>query len=133
MWCVLTAVLCLFSEGALLEGLEVDQYLWGILNAVQTYVLHHSHLHSCKVLSLTGSVVLFSQVGPGGGRDRPVLRAVPLSPKGPVKEDPGGRLGKRLRTTSLSQMVLPNVMDVITQLGPGQTLLPPGAHPRAHP
>lgn len=27
--------LSLFSKTALLEGLEVDQYMWGILNAIQ--------------------------------------------------------------------------------------------------
>lgn len=26
------------SKTALLEGLEVDQYMWGILNAIQKYV-----------------------------------------------------------------------------------------------
>lgn len=54
---------CLFpllSKTALLEGLEVDQYMWGILNAIQKYAktgnkcveliindsLDHNHLFS---------------------------------------------------------------------------------------
>lgn len=28
------------SKTALLEGLEVDQYMWGILNAIQKYVVN---------------------------------------------------------------------------------------------
>lgn len=30
-------VLSVLSKTALLEGLEVDQYMWGILNAIQKY------------------------------------------------------------------------------------------------
>ena len=31
-------VISLHSKTALLEGLEVDQYMWGILNAIQKWV-----------------------------------------------------------------------------------------------
>lgn len=31
------------SKTALLEGLEVDQYMWGILNAIQKYVQVKNH------------------------------------------------------------------------------------------
>ena len=33
--CVCVCVTSLPSKTALLEGLEVDQYMWGILNAIQ--------------------------------------------------------------------------------------------------
>lgn len=36
-----------------------------------------------------------------------------------IKEDPDGRINKRFKSTSPSQMILPNVMDMIAQLGPG--------------
>lgn len=35
-----------------------------------------------------------------------------------IKEDPDG-LNKRFKSTSPSQMILPNVMDMIAQLAPG--------------
>lgn len=45
-----------------------------------------------------------------------------------IKEDPDGPLAKRFKTMSPSQMIMPNVMDMIAQLGPGPspyTPLPP--------
>lgn len=36
-----------------------------------------------------------------------------------IKEDPDGPLSKRFKTMSPSQMIMPNVMDMIAQLGPG--------------
>lgn len=45
-----------------------------------------------------------------------------------IKEDPDGPLAKRFKTMSPSQMIMPNVMDMIAQLGPGPspyTSLPP--------
>ncbi|KAL0178895.1 hypothetical protein M9458_024337, partial [Cirrhinus mrigala] len=41
-----------------------------------------------------------------------------------IKEDPDGLMSKRFKTTSPSQMVLPNVMDMIAQLGPGASPYP---------
>ncbi|KAF3853697.1 hypothetical protein F7725_014385 [Dissostichus mawsoni] len=36
-----------------------------------------------------------------------------------IKEDPDGPLAKRFKTMSPSQMIMPNVMEMIAQLGPG--------------
>ncbi|XP_035389694.1 zinc finger MIZ domain-containing protein 1-like isoform X2 [Electrophorus electricus] len=84
------------NKTALLEGLEVDQYMWGILNAVQNSEFEEVTIDpSCS------------------------WRPVPVKPDGKIKEDPDGPLLKRLKSMSPSQMVLPNVMDMIAQLGPG--------------
>jgi len=34
-WIISNVLFSYFSKTALLEGLEVDQYMWGILNAIQ--------------------------------------------------------------------------------------------------
>uniref|UniRef100_W5LHT1 Zinc finger MIZ-type containing 1 n=1 Tax=Astyanax mexicanus TaxID=7994 RepID=W5LHT1_ASTMX len=84
------------NKTALLEGLEVDQYMWGILNAVQNLDFEEVTIDaSCS------------------------WRPVPIKAEGHIKEDPDGPLVKRLKIMSPSQMVLPNVMDMIAQLGPG--------------
>lgn len=44
-----------FSKTALLEGLEVDQYMWGILNAIQKCVSYL--LTSAPILGLHSSVM----------------------------------------------------------------------------
>ncbi|KAI4872880.1 hypothetical protein NFI96_029148, partial [Prochilodus magdalenae] len=89
------------NKTALLEGLEVDQYIWGILNAVQNLEFEEVTIDpSCS------------------------WRPVPLKPEGQIKEDPDGPVIKRFKTTSPSQMVLPNVTDVIAQLGPGPNSYP---------
>lgn len=55
-------------------------------------------------------------------------RPVPIKSDLHIKEDPDGPLAKRFKTMSPSQMIMPNVMDMIAQLGPGPspyTSLPP--------
>uniref|UniRef100_A0AAV2LH04 SP-RING-type domain-containing protein n=1 Tax=Knipowitschia caucasica TaxID=637954 RepID=A0AAV2LH04_KNICA len=86
------------NKTALLEGLEVDQYMWGILNAIQNSEFEEVTIDpTCSW--------------------RPVVIKSELH----IKEDPDGPLSKRFKTMSPSQMVLPNVMDMIAQLGPGAT------------
>uniref|UniRef100_A0A3P9PPP0 Zinc finger, MIZ-type containing 1a n=1 Tax=Poecilia reticulata TaxID=8081 RepID=A0A3P9PPP0_POERE len=46
-------------------------------------------------------------------------RPVPIKSELHIKEDPDGPLAKRFKTMSPSQMTMPNVMDMIAQLGPG--------------
>ncbi|KAL6475794.1 hypothetical protein MHYP_G00168340 [Metynnis hypsauchen] len=93
------------NKTALLEGLEVDQYMWGILNAVQNLEFEEVTIDpSCS------------------------WRPVPVKPEGQMKEDPDGPLVKRFKTMSPSQMVLPNVTDMIAQLGPGPNSYPNPNH-----
>uniref|UniRef100_A0A3B4BUP3 SP-RING-type domain-containing protein n=1 Tax=Pygocentrus nattereri TaxID=42514 RepID=A0A3B4BUP3_PYGNA len=93
------------NKPALLEGLEVDQYMWGILNAVQNLEFEEVTIDpSCS------------------------WRPVPVKPEGQIKEDPDGPLVKRFKTMSPSQMVLPNVTDMIAQLGPGPNSYPNPNH-----
>uniref|UniRef100_A0A671PRQ8 Zinc finger MIZ domain-containing protein 1-like n=1 Tax=Sinocyclocheilus anshuiensis TaxID=1608454 RepID=A0A671PRQ8_9TELE len=93
------------NKSALLEGLEVDQYMWGVLNAIQNSEFEEVTIDpSCS------------------------WRPVPIKSDIHIKEDPDGPLAKRFKTMSPSQMILPNVMDMIAQLGPGPspyTPLPP--------
>ncbi len=46
-------------------------------------------------------------------------RPVRIKSEPHIKEDPDGLMSKRFKTMSPSQMELPNVMDMIAQLGPG--------------
>ncbi|XP_005156910.1 zinc finger MIZ domain-containing protein 1a isoform X1 [Danio rerio] len=93
------------NKTALLEGLEVDQYMWGILNAIQNSEFEEVNIDpTCS------------------------WRPVPIKSDIHIKEDPDGPLAKRFKTMSPSQMIMPNVMDMIAQLGPGPspyTPLPP--------
>ena len=52
-------------------------------------------------------------------------RPVPIKSDIHIKEDPDGPLAKRFKTMSPSQMIMPNVMDMIAQLGPGPSPYPP--------
>uniref|UniRef100_A0A8C1AJI2 Zinc finger, MIZ-type containing 1a n=1 Tax=Cyprinus carpio carpio TaxID=630221 RepID=A0A8C1AJI2_CYPCA len=84
------------NKTALLEGLEVDQYMWGILNAIQNSEFEEVTIDpTCS------------------------WRPVPIKSDIHIKEDPDGPLAKRFKTMSPSQMIMPNVMDMIAQLGPG--------------
>ncbi|KAM8852836.1 zinc finger MIZ domain-containing protein 1a isoform 4-T4 [Synchiropus picturatus] len=84
------------NKTALLEGLEVDQYMWGILNAIQNSEFEEVTIDpTCS------------------------WRPVPIKSELPIKEDPDGPLAKRFKTMSPSQMTMPNVMEMIAQLGPG--------------
>uniref|UniRef100_A0A665WAY8 Zinc finger MIZ domain-containing protein 1-like n=1 Tax=Echeneis naucrates TaxID=173247 RepID=A0A665WAY8_ECHNA len=78
------------NKTALLEGLEVDQYMWGILNFEEVTIDP-----TCS------------------------WRPVPIKSELHIKEDPDGPLAKRFKTMSPSQMTMPNVMEMIAQLGPG--------------
>uniref|UniRef100_A0A672PDT4 Zinc finger MIZ-type containing 1 n=1 Tax=Sinocyclocheilus grahami TaxID=75366 RepID=A0A672PDT4_SINGR len=89
------------NKAALLEGLEVDQYMWGILNALQN--------SECEEVTIDPSCS---------------WRPVQIKSEPHIKEDPDGLMSKRFKTTSPSQMVLPNVMDMISQLGPGASPYP---------
>uniref|UniRef100_A0A8C4R0S8 Zinc finger, MIZ-type containing 1a n=1 Tax=Eptatretus burgeri TaxID=7764 RepID=A0A8C4R0S8_EPTBU len=83
------------NKTALLEGLEVDQYMWGILNAIQNTEVEEVTIDpTCS------------------------WRAVPVKSDVHVKEDPDGPLAKRLKPTSPGQTALPNVMETIAALGP---------------
>ncbi|XP_016326460.1 zinc finger MIZ domain-containing protein 1-like isoform X1 [Sinocyclocheilus anshuiensis] len=89
------------NKAALLEGLEVDQYMWGILNALQNSEFEEVTIDpSCS------------------------WRPVQIKSEPHIKEDPDGLMSKRFKTTSPSQMVLPNVMDMISQLGLGASPYP---------
>ncbi|XP_068182900.1 zinc finger MIZ domain-containing protein 1a isoform X6 [Antennarius striatus] len=84
------------NKTALLEGLEVDQYMWGILNAIQNSDFEEVTIDpTCS------------------------WRPVPIKSELHIKEDPDGPLAKRFKTMSPSQMTMPNVMEMIAQLGPG--------------
>ncbi|XP_062319394.1 zinc finger MIZ domain-containing protein 1a isoform X4 [Osmerus eperlanus] len=100
------------NKTALLEGLEVDQYMWGILNAIQKYVSMlnpHSEFEEVTIDPTCS------------------WRPVPIKSDVHIKEDPDGPLAKRFKTMSPSQMTMPNVMEMIAQLGPGPAPYPP--HP----
>uniref|UniRef100_A0A3Q1HD04 SP-RING-type domain-containing protein n=1 Tax=Anabas testudineus TaxID=64144 RepID=A0A3Q1HD04_ANATE len=84
------------NKTALLEGLEVDQYMWGILNAIQNSEFEEVTIDpTCS------------------------WRPVPIKSELHIKEDPDGPLAKRFKSMSPSQMTMPNVMEMIAQLGPG--------------
>lgn len=51
-------------------------------------------------------------------------RPVAIKSEVHIKEDPDGPLAKRFKTMSPSQMIMPNVMDMIAQLGPGPSSFP---------
>ncbi|XP_068424742.1 zinc finger MIZ domain-containing protein 1a isoform X3 [Clinocottus analis] len=106
------------NKTALLEGLEVDQYMWGILNAIQNSEFEEVTIDpTCS------------------------WRPVPIKSELHIKEDPDGPLAKRFKTMSPSQMTMPNVMEMIAQLGPGTgpgsgSVLGPSPyppHPSQHP
>uniref|UniRef100_A0A671QFM1 Zinc finger MIZ domain-containing protein 1-like n=1 Tax=Sinocyclocheilus anshuiensis TaxID=1608454 RepID=A0A671QFM1_9TELE len=106
IWSHVMQVNCLRCvKTALLEGLEVDQYMWGILNAIQNSEFEEVTIDpTCS------------------------WRPVAIKSDIHIKEDPDGPLAKRFKTMSPSQMIMPNVMDMIAQLGPGPspyTPLPP--------
>uniref|UniRef100_A0A3Q3E3U9 Zinc finger, MIZ-type containing 1a n=1 Tax=Labrus bergylta TaxID=56723 RepID=A0A3Q3E3U9_9LABR len=93
------------NKTALLEGLEVDQYMWGILNAIQNSEFEEVTIDpTCS------------------------WRPVPIKSELHIKEDPDGPIAKRFKTMSPSQMTMPNVMEMIAQLGPGPYPPHPGQH-----
>uniref|UniRef100_A0A3Q3MSV4 Zinc finger MIZ domain-containing protein 2-like n=1 Tax=Mastacembelus armatus TaxID=205130 RepID=A0A3Q3MSV4_9TELE len=83
------------NKTALLEGLEVDQYMLGILIYVQNS--EYEEITIDPVCS---------------------WKPVPVKPDIHVKEESDGPVLKRCRTLSPSHMVLPSVMEMIVSLGP---------------
>uniref|UniRef100_H3ASI4 Zinc finger MIZ-type containing 1 n=1 Tax=Latimeria chalumnae TaxID=7897 RepID=H3ASI4_LATCH len=89
------------NKTALLEGLEVDQYMWGILNAIQNSEFEEVTIDpTCS------------------------WRPVPIKSELHIKDDPDGLPSKRFKTMSPSQMIMPNVMEMIAALGPGPSPFP---------
>ncbi|XP_065821371.1 zinc finger MIZ domain-containing protein 2 isoform X1 [Labrus bergylta] len=86
------------NKTALLEGLEVDQYMLGILVYIQ-----NSDYEEITIDPVCG------------------WRPVPVKPDLHIKEEPDGPVLKRCRTVSPSHMVLPNVMEMIAALGPASS------------
>ncbi|CAJ0928211.1 unnamed protein product [Ranitomeya imitator] len=73
------------NKTALLEGLEVDQYMWGILNAIQNSEFEEVTIDpTCS------------------------WRPVPIKSEIHIKDDPDGMPSKRFKTMSPSQMIMPN-------------------------
>ncbi|XP_018606465.2 zinc finger MIZ domain-containing protein 2 [Scleropages formosus] len=94
------------NKTALLEGLEVDQYMLGILIYIQNS--DYEEITIDPVCS---------------------WKPVPVKPDLHIKEDPDGPTLKRCRTLSPSHMILPSVMEMIAALGPASspyTPLPQG-------
>uniref|UniRef100_A0A8D0FD59 Zinc finger MIZ-type containing 2 n=1 Tax=Strix occidentalis caurina TaxID=311401 RepID=A0A8D0FD59_STROC len=89
------------NKTALLEGLEVDQYMLGILIYIQ------NSEHEEITIDPTCS-----------------WKPVPVKPDVHVKEEPEGPALKRCRTLSPTHMVLPNIMEMIAALGPGSAPFP---------
>ncbi|XP_054080812.1 zinc finger MIZ domain-containing protein 2 isoform X2 [Rissa tridactyla] len=89
------------NKTALLEGLEVDQYMLGILIYIQ------NSEHEEITIDPTCS-----------------WKPVPVKPDVHVKEEPEGPAMKRCRTLSPTHMVLPNIMEMIAALGPGSVPFP---------
>uniref|UniRef100_A0A667WTU5 Zinc finger, MIZ-type containing 2 n=1 Tax=Myripristis murdjan TaxID=586833 RepID=A0A667WTU5_9TELE len=86
------------NKTALLEGLEVDQYMLGILVYIQ-----NSDYEEITIDPVCG------------------WRPVPVKPDIHIKEESDGPVLKRCRTVSPSHMVLPNVMEMIAALGPSSS------------
>ncbi|XP_039624260.1 zinc finger MIZ domain-containing protein 2 [Polypterus senegalus] len=94
------------NKTALLEGLEVDQYMLGILIYIQ-----NSDYEEITIDPMCS------------------WKPVPIKPDLHIKEDPDGPLPKRCRSMSPSHMIMPNVMEMIAALGPSSSpypTLPPG-------
>ncbi|XP_053822614.1 zinc finger MIZ domain-containing protein 2 isoform X4 [Vidua chalybeata] len=96
------------NKTALLEGLEVDQYMLGILIYIQ------NSEHEEITIDPTCS-----------------WKPVPIKPDVHIKEEPEGPALKRCRTLSPSHMVLPNIMEMIAALGPGSVPFPALSQPPA--
>ncbi|NXR18263.1 ZMIZ2 protein, partial [Cinclus mexicanus] len=94
------------NKTALLEGLEVDQYMLGILIYIQ------NSEHEEITIDPTCS-----------------WKPVPIKPDVHIKEEPEGPVLKRCRTLSPAHMVLPNIMEMIAALGPGSVPFPALSQP----
>ncbi|OXB53698.1 hypothetical protein ASZ78_003271 [Callipepla squamata] len=86
------------NKTALLEGLEVDQYMLGILIYIQSSDYEEITIDpTCS------------------------WKPVPVKPDVHIKEEADGPALKRCRTASPAHMVLPNIMEMIAALGPGSS------------
>ncbi|XP_036183058.1 zinc finger MIZ domain-containing protein 2 isoform X1 [Myotis myotis] len=96
------------NKTALLEGLEVDQYMLGILIYIQNSDYEEITIDpTCS------------------------WKPVPVKPDVHIKEEPDGPVLKRCRTVSPAHALLPNVMEMIAALGPGAAPLTPLPPPSA--
>ncbi|XP_055969416.1 LOW QUALITY PROTEIN: zinc finger MIZ domain-containing protein 2 [Sorex fumeus] len=96
------------NKTALLEGLEVDQYMLGILIYIQNSDYEEVTIDpTCS------------------------WRPVPVKPELHVKEEADGPVLKRCRTVSPAHVLLPSVMDMIAALGPGAAPFAPLQPPPA--
>ncbi|XP_053510790.1 zinc finger MIZ domain-containing protein 2 isoform X5 [Artibeus jamaicensis] len=96
------------NKTALLEGLEVDQYMLGIL----TYIQNSDH----EEITIDPTCS---------------WKPVPVKPDMHIKEEPDGPVLKRCRTVSPAHALLPSVMEMIAALGPGATPFAPLQPPSA--
>nr|XP_044991849.1 zinc finger MIZ domain-containing protein 2 isoform X2 [Jaculus jaculus] len=94
------------NKTALLEGLEVDQYMLGILIYIQ------NSDHEEITIDPTCS-----------------WKPVPVKPDLHIKEEPDGPVLKRCRTVSPAHVLMPSVMEMIAALGPGFAPLQPPSAP----
>ncbi|XP_027707821.1 zinc finger MIZ domain-containing protein 2 isoform X3 [Vombatus ursinus] len=96
------------NKTALLEGLEVDQYMLGILIYIQNSDYEEITIDpTCS------------------------WKPVPIKPDLHIKEESDGPVLKRCRTMSPTHMVMPNVMEMIAALGPGSSPFAPLQPPSA--
>ncbi|XP_044945536.1 zinc finger MIZ domain-containing protein 2 isoform X5 [Mustela putorius furo] len=84
------------NKTALLEGLEVDQYMLGILIYIQ-----NSDYEEITIDPMCS------------------WKPVPVKPDVHIKEEPDGPVLKRCRTVSPAHVLMPSVMEMIAALGPG--------------
>ncbi|XP_053782864.1 zinc finger MIZ domain-containing protein 2 isoform X3 [Desmodus rotundus] len=96
------------NKTALLEGLEVDQYMLGILTYIQ-----NSDYEEITIDPMCS------------------WKPVPVKPDMHIKEEPDGPVLKRCRTVSPSHALLPSVMEMIATLGPGAAPFAPLQPPSA--
>nr|KAF6419748.1 zinc finger MIZ-type containing 2 [Rousettus aegyptiacus] len=96
------------NKTALLEGLEVDQYMLGILLHIQS--------PDCEEITID-----------------PVCswKPVPVKPDVHAKEEPDGPGPKRCRSVSPAHVLMPSVMEMVAALGPGATPFVPLQSPSA--
>ncbi|XP_058390733.1 zinc finger MIZ domain-containing protein 2 isoform X3 [Diceros bicornis minor] len=96
------------NKTALLEGLEVDQYMLGILIYIQNSDYEEITIDpTCS------------------------WKPVPVKPDVHVKEEPDGPVLKRCRTVSPAHVLMPSVMEMIAALGPGAVPFAPLQPPSA--
>ncbi|XP_003797631.1 zinc finger MIZ domain-containing protein 2 isoform X1 [Otolemur garnettii] len=96
------------NKTALLEGLEVDQYMLGILIYIQ-----NSDYEEITIDPMCS------------------WKPVPVKPDVHIKEEPDGPALKRCRTVSPAHVLMPSVMEMIAALGPGAAPFAPLQSPSA--